>query len=167
MNRKLLALMPLLVCMVVTLLVIAPKAYCASTEQRFLVLIPQMKTLLSKQGQFLEHVRDFKEYGLSYPFDIDRATGLFNEAARAADVLESVNLSLYVYVNMTIADDRSRVRPMIQESFARYIRRLDTSISVVNVFVSNTQSASIATSAAKMKDDIREAMVLLGSLDLP
>ena len=76
-------------------------------------------------------------------------------------------LTFYVYVNMTIADDRSRVRPMIQESFARYIRRLDTSISVVNVFVSNTQSASIATSAAKMKDDIREAMVLLESLDLP
>jgi len=141
------------------------------SDMRSLALVT--KLLTEKGFRFLNHARDFAEYRSSSP-DYVRSMRIAQEARASSDLAAaaSVMLVLYAYISHVPPRDgeepeRASVRRLLQDWLTGYISQLQKSVSITNYEAGNTQSAMIANSAERMKDDLRETIELLKSIKLP
>jgi hypothetical protein len=123
-----------------------------------------------KVKQFGDYERDFLDYTKSHRSDLmefEISSNLQIVASRTGDLLDAVEALLLIYDYISCDLDRETVRRVIKVQLAHYIKRVDLSISEVNHHLSFTKNPAIATSAARMKEDLRETKDLLESISSP
>ena len=126
--------------------------------------------LMAKSKRFGEYERDFLDYASTLDFDsLERmeCRDLVDFASRIGDQLDAANLMVLVYDKVSSARDRARIRLLIETFLNRNISFLDVFMRGVNQSLPRITNQTIAASASRMKDDLRETKALLESIKLP
>ena len=154
----------------ILLLFIATPAFSQQANiQGERTLVEVARRLDARVGRLIGHGTDFGDYsrssGDSAQFLLLHCLG--DEAARAAATLQAAQIMLLLYTYTLFHPARTDARAMVQQSLDSYTEKLDASIARVNDLISTTRSAAAVHSAWRMKDDLRETVDILKSIELP
>jgi len=123
--------------------------------------------LLAKQGRLLDYGDDFLDFAKSSTgLEYEIATDLDNTAGTAADQLGAASTLLEIYDSMSCREDRAAVERHLQTTLNFSSRLLRNRISEMNNVISHTRKPGVAAEAARMRDDLREAVSILDSVKL-
>ena len=124
--------------------------------------------LRGKQKRLLEYDEDFLDFAKS---SSDRewriAMELDTAAGRGSDQLDAAITLLEIYDSLSCKEDRARVKAYLQKELPLYGRFLEIDIKQVNFDISSTGKPGVAAEAARMRDDLREAVGILKSVKIP
>ena len=124
--------------------------------------------LLSKSHAFLNHSSDLLDLakGQEGTLEFEIAMDLNGEATLNSERLFSAGNLVLVYEQMTCSSDKAFIRLYVQRVLNAYIKNLEQSISGVNLGLANTHRPGVATTAAGLRDELRESKALIESMVL-
>ena len=114
------------------------------------------------------HAKDFIDFsrhngnGTEYSISVD----LYYMATRAQECLHAANSILQIYDLITCETDRSKIKPLIKMELRDSVRGIEMHVKQVNDNLAFTKVPAVATSGTKLKEDLREAIALLESIEL-
>jgi hypothetical protein len=126
------------------------------------------KVVVAKHKQFTEYQEDFVHFGKSgigtdeYHYAMD----LGNVAGDTANSLGAVNTLLEIYGNLSCAEDRANVRPVIGRELGYYSKMIGLSVEEANLVIAHTQMPGVAAEGTRMRDDLRQVKSIFDSIKL-
>jgi hypothetical protein len=84
------------------------------------------------------------------------------EAGHLSDTLSSASSIVKMYSLLSCEEDRARVKALVDEELRRYARLIDYAAQHADLAVAHAQSAGLATTARRFKEELREIEALLG-----
>ena len=127
------------------------------------------KVLAEKARVFNTLAKDFLAISKAQRKDLPNFETALNLAAtttRTSDYLFAASSLLFVYDNISSRTDRKMISPFIMETLESYAKSLELSAEEANLLAAYTDIPGIATSAVRLKDEIRASVVLLRSINL-
>jgi len=91
---------------------------------------------------------------------------LSDEASMGSDYLNAVSTLLTIYGRVTRPADKRVIRSIITREIAHYVNLLKNLVARVSNGLAFTKQPSVAEAASRVKEDLREAIDLLESVEL-
>jgi hypothetical protein len=126
------------------------------------------KVIRAKHKQFIEYQQDFDHFGESgigtdeYQYAMDLA----KVAEETEQSLSAVNTLLEIYSDLSCAEDRANVRPVIEKELGYYSKMIELSVKEANLTIAHTQMPGVAAEGTRMRDDLRQVKSVFDSIKL-
>jgi len=127
-------------------------------------------SLQTQEKRFVNYDQDFVGFtisGQTVDTEYEVASSLEAMASSASGEVHAARTLVYVYYSLSCVEDRSRIKPLVQEELSMYSHLLSLGVNKTNIDIATTKRPGVAAEAINMRDDLRRTKDTLDSIILP
>lgn len=127
-------------------------------------------SLQAQEKRFAQYNQDFAQFiisGQTVAIEYEVASSLTATASSASQEVHAARTLVYVYYSLSCVEDRSRIKPVVQEELSMYSHDLSLRVNEANINIASAKRPGVAAEAINMRDDLRRTKNILDSIILP
>jgi hypothetical protein len=122
------------------------------------------ETLEDKSTRMNDYAKDFHSISranIANDGEFNNSVTVEAEAGHLADSLRSASSIVRIYSLLSCEEDRARVKPLLNEELRHCGQLIDYGVQHAEIAIAHAQSAGLATTARRFREELREIEALL------